>query len=506
MTQFLGTGSSGLFAMDHISTAKPYDVCGRAQALDDLAKHEADRDLISFGCRLDQRLQPQEPPNVKWVNWRWPRYEWEAEVLGVKIKVCRQWVVHGRAVLAQTTLQNLSETRVADLQCQYQCKMLIRDLDYVDPKCWFNEDSLEDGHYHRVQAPRGYGRITVHILQGSGARIGAQMKTEPPIDPERGYESEYEGSATRKSAMDEREASNVFSSGKRRDGLHPGQAEGFEHANEHMQDASRPEDLVVEAKTQNRQKKDTWSLEQTNSVASVMVAYQNGLAVKMDTEDTIEKIFQLGPKGGDADVYEIVTAYKLVPLPDREVHWRNLFLTPEEVDVSKILRQEKVKIWGESEGEGTGQASRNFALSGLNTSEDAQEGQKRANAAEEDTSTIDGTAAEGICDKTSPTDANMHRGYGTPADPKTDSHATSKPAPGSSGFSRPHGQPDGSSPKTHIEFLLWRHLEHILSVCSLPLRHFDLFEKRQPGNLRKQEVIALTCGDMSGHRVCTSAS
>ncbi|KAL2274673.1 hypothetical protein FJTKL_03034 [Diaporthe vaccinii] len=75
MSQFLGIGSSGFFAIDHISTPKPYDICGRAQALDDLAKNEADRDSFSFGFRLDQRLQPQEPPNVKWVDWRWPRYE-----------------------------------------------------------------------------------------------------------------------------------------------------------------------------------------------------------------------------------------------------------------------------------------------------------------------------------------------------------------------------------------------------------------------------------------------
>lgn len=402
MSQFLGIGSSGFFAIDHISTPKPYDICGRAQALDDLAKNESDRDLFSFGFRLDQRLQPQEPPNVKWVDWRWPRYEWEAEVSGAKVKVCRQWVVHGRAVLAQTTLQNLSETSVPDLECQYHSRMLIRDLDYVDPRHRFNEDSWEDKYYHRVQAPGGFGRITVHALSDPDTSVGTQVKTEPPIDPERGHGSEYEGSTTRRSIVDGRNTSNVSSSGTRSDRPRPGQSESLEHANEHSQDAPRSGDLETlehtqgtatrdsgrdgerfearddEAKNQIPQRYDTWSLEQTNSVASVMVAYQNGLAVEMETEDTLGKSFSLGPKSSDNNVYEIVTAYKLVPLPDRELHWRNFFFTPEEVDVSEILRQETGKLWGGFEESGTGHSLSTFGLSRLNISEDAKEGEKRA--------------------------------------------------------------------------------------------------------------------------------
>lgn len=48
-----------------------------------------------------------------------------------------------------------------------------------------------------------------------------------------------------------------------------------------------------------------------------------------------------------------------------------------------------------------------------------------------------------------------------------------------------------------IEYLAWRHLEHILSVCAIPLSTLD--SKETP-------LVALTCGDMSGHRICTSAS
>ncbi|KAI7775971.1 hypothetical protein LA080_006043 [Diaporthe eres] len=310
--------------------------------------------------------------------------------------------------------------------------------------------------------------------------------------------------------MDQRKISNISSSGERNDGPRPGQSESLEHSHEHSQGAPSLRELQTvehthgtatrdsgrdgerfqarenEAKKQIRQRHDTWSLEQINSVASVMVAYQNGLAVEMETEDTVGKKFSLGPKSSETNVYEIVTAYKLVPLPNRELHWRNFFLTPKEVDVSEILQRDRKSLGA--------------------IREDAREGQKRANAAKEGTSTTDDTVAEAIHGKTSSTDANLHRADVTATDPKLDDDATAKSISDSSGFSSPHGQPDGSSPKNHIEFLLWRNLERILSVCAMPLRHFDIFEESVFGNLGKQEVVALTCGDMSGHRVCPSAS
>lgn len=48
-----------------------------------------------------------------------------------------------------------------------------------------------------------------------------------------------------------------------------------------------------------------------------------------------------------------------------------------------------------------------------------------------------------------------------------------------------------------LNFCLRRNLEHILSVCSIPITPLD-----QHG----RQIIALTCGDLDGHRVATSAS
>ncbi|KAK1962647.1 hypothetical protein LY78DRAFT_586258, partial [Colletotrichum sublineola] len=52
----------------------------------------------------------------------------------------------------------------------------------------------------------------------------------------------------------------------------------------------------------------------------------------------------------------------------------------------------------------------------------------------------------------------------------------------------------------HLNFILWRNLEHILSVCSIPVISCN-------NSSTDQDVpIALTCGDLAGHRVVTKAS
>lgn len=50
----------------------------------------------------------------------------------------------------------------------------------------------------------------------------------------------------------------------------------------------------------------------------------------------------------------------------------------------------------------------------------------------------------------------------------------------------------------HLNFLLWRNVEHILSVCSIPTGD-------QPSS-EEFPRIALTCGDIANHRVTTKAS
>lgn len=60
--------------MDHISTDEPYFVVDRAEFLNSLSS-KFSRGNESFGLRLSPRYWPDQPLEVKWVNWRWPRYE-----------------------------------------------------------------------------------------------------------------------------------------------------------------------------------------------------------------------------------------------------------------------------------------------------------------------------------------------------------------------------------------------------------------------------------------------
>lgn len=72
MSQFLGAGSSGVFSTDHEYTAEPYLIDNRA---DDLNRLSLGNDDLSFGLYLPREFLPYQIPKMRWVNWRWPRYE-----------------------------------------------------------------------------------------------------------------------------------------------------------------------------------------------------------------------------------------------------------------------------------------------------------------------------------------------------------------------------------------------------------------------------------------------
>lgn len=65
-------------------------------------------------------------------------------------------------------------------------------------------------------------------------------------------------------------------------------------------------------------------------------------------------------------------------------------------------------------------------------------------------------------------------------------------------------RPFSQEPK--LDFIFQRNLEHILSVCSIPIRTeigLDIEDDTKPGT---EPCIALTCGDIAGHRVSISGS
>lgn len=60
-------------------------------------------------------------------------------------------------------------------------------------------------------------------------------------------------------------------------------------------------------------------------------------------------------------------------------------------------------------------------------------------------------------------------------------------------------------------FYVGRNVEHILTVCAIPITEGPVwdYEPQHTQNLDEEDkspVIALTCGDMAGHRICSSGS
>lgn len=65
------------------------------------------------------------------------------------------------------------------------------------------------------------------------------------------------------------------------------------------------------------------------------------------------------------------------------------------------------------------------------------------------------------------------------------------------------------TPQNHLDFAHRRNLEHILSVCAVQMRpqaQDAAAASKLPHALKDVDAVALTCGDMSGHRICWSAS
>lgn len=214
---------------------------------------------------------------------------------------------------------------------------------------------------------------------------------------------------------------------------------------------------------------DTWSAKKTHAVVSIMSVFVDGTAEKMvKGPRRIDWDRTLGPGGSTSSVLEITVAYKMIAIPKEKLHWKNFLIPAGTADVTAMLAAETQQLWGHSVTE---VCNCNPSLCDLGISLNGRNDQSMGPLAT-------GNTAE-IAPETSPVDS--------------------------------------------IEYLTWRHTEHILSVCTIPLSVPSLpHEVEEPKSditcgtntwstpkceeLVLEAPLALTCGDMSGHRVCTSAS
>ncbi|KAJ4387730.1 hypothetical protein N0V93_008329 [Gnomoniopsis smithogilvyi] len=228
---------------------------------------------------------------------------------------------------------------------------------------------------------------------------------------------------------------------------------------------------------------------ESNSIIAVTGLFLNGSATQFNAEGRLQRSITLSGKApstshSSADFAQFTAAFKLMHLPRSKAHFRNFLISSEDVDVDNILKAAKKD------------ATPPFDLSTISLDEVPL--QTSTTGATEFTSR---NATLG--DEKSMHQENGSEKIGGAEGPRLPT------ASRTIGF--PSSVPAKSSPESHIEFVTWRHLEHILGVCAIPLvtprLWEDPFKVEIPENMPGDVVpIALTCGDLSGHRICHSAS
>lgn len=408
-----------------------YFVASRARALQDLSTSWDD---FSFGLYMPEEFGPDwaQPPEVRWVNWRWPRYEYcPQSSSGGKIRVCFQYMVHEGVVLQQLTLENAGDASIEIGTSEFQCAPdhLIRDLDFLDRSYSFNEVNKDDESYSFIPGPNGYSRVCVHVQKKISKDEGEGQK---PIVETLAAALEHE-------AIDAQDQSAT-----------PASSDTVPHLDN----------------------------DQSDRVASVITVFVNGSARELQRWDNLleaheKQLHGKGTSNSGGNKLQIVIAYKLILLPCDRSSWKNFVISAEAANINHWLREEENDMWDE-DGDNTDTA---LCLVGLPVSE--------------------------------PKDTNFYAAH--------ESHGSGGesievvPAPSGDGpprFSMPIGLPGTANPKDHLEYFTRRHLEHVLSVCAIPLSAARLIgDVGSSGEAEElSPPIALTCGDISGHRLSTSAS
>lgn len=504
ITQYLGAGRSGFFSMDQVSTDEPYLVCGRASDLQDLV--EGTGGFLSYDLIIPDEFVPQERLNVKWVNWRWPRYEYDPDVTGTKASA--QWTVHNGIVLKQLVIENATNEEI-EFKFSFTKDMLIRDLDYLDRNYHFN-DSNEG--YSYVPGPNGFGYVCVHTLE-------PQVKPESDERDVKGTASQDPESTPTVRIYDSPDGPPITSSTANNEPVRPDFEVTEQTVDPSMNAQPMPPSFAEQAKVKAGDSRErgphTYN---SHAVASVITIFVNGKAIMTQTSSGSHTFTLPGKEPGSAHPYgptlELVVAYKMILLPNVPIDWRNFLVSSSEADVNTILQRETDLLWDPSD---------NFQLSSLGISlidvepeiQDHALASKVANTQSTTNSpnkrtnqdTLDSKAATGFGasnEHTATTMDEQRRTQKLEIPPLITTEMAESPI----------GTPNKTSSKNHIEYLMWRHLEYILSVCAAPLSTPALFEDAErptsspagPSTLEEATPVALTCGDMAGHRICTSAS
>lgn len=480
-------------------------VCERASDLQSRSKNRSENPTFSLDLPL--RFRPDKPPRVKWVNWRWPRYEYDTRLPNVRASI--QWVVHKGAVLEQLVIENSGDQPV-DFQCRLPKDTSMKELNDLD---------LYSRHKANIRwcvpGPNGYGHVCVRDMGApdwrcfievgniSSENDGIRNHGDCMMQPSEPGLARTAGTVTAKTNLNAN------------DQVDTAVAAGFAEGDSKLVD------------------KTDEHIKRTRSVAALTNLFVNGRAVKVQDDGDLCHEHTIGgsrngSRGLGQETLEVIVAYKLISFPGGEVHWRNFLVATSEADVNMILREETDRLW--RRGDIPSLCSLGLSVGGMMSMvnpfaeqsagrdsigngkpEERKNSSHHIDSENKPNATLDtGSREDSLLDQADQS-ANTRDG--------AQKHRGSK----SAGFSLPSGTPtQDSSPRSQIEYVAWRHLEYILSVCAIPVLSPSLLKDHSnqwsshpcashplswEEEIKEDDTpIALTCGDISGHRVCTSAS
>lgn len=490
---------------------------------------------------------------------------------GISAHVSFQWIVQSNTIFQQVVITNNGSSPIEDFSTCLKQNMLIRDLDYLDDPS-YNE--IDSKGYTRGRGPNGFSWITANVFDSEKIAAGRENESRANGAP-RASEFNHVDQRVRFPGAQEETSENkqLIDSAKS-----TGEQDVRPHTTPDQNDSGRDlssgdvqnaavvessikkheshtkEDKAVEQSEaappseakrspsddemwQKRRISDTWSAKDAHAVVSITSLYVNGTAEKMElgTKSRISKT--IGARDSSSSVLEITVAYKMIVIPKIKAHWKNFLIPSGMTDVSAMLATETEHLWGHTVTDDCNcdQSLCDMGLSMVDPTErdadqDASEkGQTLQNPGHATFEEQKNTAVHGAATNNATSQVDVMSGETlSPVEPPNEQSVAQDTSTGST-FGDAVATSQKLSPRTSIEYLTWRHTEHILSVCTIPLGvpRLSLGEGRsepttsgvkvttnrletsgaQEGIETEYEVpIALTCGDMSGHRICTSAS
>lgn len=472
---YLGIGGSGVFSADHDCVNDPYYVVSRAANLDKITRSSSMGE-DSYGLSLEGlKLRADMPPKLTWNGWRWPRYEYGAqhfEESSATLTV--QWMVHKKTLIQRCVLE-CNDKDDTEINVKFFKGMRIRDLDHIDGrKGSFNEvpnDRLQGG-----LGPGGYSWVWRALYPS----VAEDEEAAEENDETGSAEREARNTAGERAVQGDQPRDSLFEASKPETDTEPQPQEtktglGYFHQRlKRPADPPHEEDLGTNDVKQDEATGIEDSSKERNKTSAVVVVaaiFVNGCPMKFDHEQewSLPRVWKEPLKGVTAESsgpsrLEVVTAYRMAVLPTSNVDWSNLIIPAKDVDIPSFLQK---------------QTFTPFPL----LAEDRVRGQEGPLESKTDQkSTAEGRLSSQSSGKVDDFSSRMK----------------ARLAP----LNFPSGSPLDKLPTQHMNYVMWRHLEHILSVCSVPVTI-------PPGSkcdVDGIQPVALTCGDLSMHRVCTSAS